>query len=268
MFEDVRAHYRKSGELDEGQVCRNMMVTRVDDFKLRLGRCRVDESNIHGDGLYASRDLAEGELITFFPADALLIWEDGNRAGSDTMVFFGKHVPQSERDAGPIIGERVKQYELYASGQFSAVGDPARRDDPAYLGHFANDACSCLAPDDVERYRRESQERANAEAVVVENCHFALRATKPIAAGEEVLRSYGEGYWLARAGHAASPDELARVGAGPPTGAAAAEAQLKRAVARSRPAKRARKAGGGGGRKKKTAHKKPASNKPAAKGFG
>ena len=54
MFSDVRSHYRTSGELDEGQVCRNMMVTRVDDFKLRMNRCHVGESKIHGEGLCAT----------------------------------------------------------------------------------------------------------------------------------------------------------------------------------------------------------------------
>ena len=94
MLKDVRAHYRQTGEVEEGQVCRNLMVTRVNDFVNRIDRCHVQPSAIHGDGLFASRSMVAGELITFFPGDALLVWEDGDRK-SDMMIFFGAHVPQS-----------------------------------------------------------------------------------------------------------------------------------------------------------------------------
>jgi hypothetical protein len=211
MFADVRAHFRENGQLDDGQVCKNMMATRVKDFLIRLHRCRVSPSEIHGDGLYATRDIAAGELVTFFPADAMMFWEGGDRTG-DMMCFFGAHIPQSERDAKHIATERVKDYELYASAQISAVGDPTRRDDPAYMGHFCNDGSTCKTPERVAAYRSESAAAANAEAVLVENCHFALEATKAIREGEEVLRSYGEGYWLARAGFDGVGTDLRRVG--------------------------------------------------------
>ena len=91
MMSDVRAHYRSTGELDEGQACRNLMVTRVKDFAPRINRCHVGPSTVHGDGLFATRDIASGDLITFFPGDAMLVWEDGNREG-DLMIFFGAHM--------------------------------------------------------------------------------------------------------------------------------------------------------------------------------
>ena len=128
MFADVRAHYRKTGAVEESQVCRNMLVTRVNDFANKISRCHVAPSEIHGDGLFANRDIAEGELVTFYPADALMVWEDGDRTG-DMMIFFGAHIPQSERDGAVIASERAQQFELYVTPQLSAVGDPARRDD-------------------------------------------------------------------------------------------------------------------------------------------
>ena len=113
MFRDVRAHYRRTGDLDEGQVCRNMMVTRVKDFYGRIDRCEVKPSDLHGEGLFATRDIEEGDLITFFPSDALLVWEGGDRKHDDVMMFFGAHVPQSERDAKAILSERVGRFELF-----------------------------------------------------------------------------------------------------------------------------------------------------------
>ena len=255
MFKEVRAHYRKTGEVEEGQVCRNMMVTRVNDFSGRIERCCVQSSEIHGDGLFATRSIEPGELVTFYPADALLVWEDGNRAGSDMMIFFGAHIPQEDRDAADIANERVRHYELYSSPRISAVGDPSRRDDPSYLGHFANDGATCASPAEVAEYQRASSVAANVEAILLEGCHFALRAVRPIAAGDEVLRSYGEGYWLARNGHVGVGTELERVGSAP--SARAQSERLKQALQQSRP------------RKKKAPSKAKAkkATKPAARGF-
>ena len=105
MFRDVRAHYRSTGAVEEAQACRNLMTTRVKDFGQRITGCAVGPSPLHGDGLFATRDIAEGELVSFFPADALLVWEDGDRKLNDVMMFFGAHVPQSERDARRILSK-------------------------------------------------------------------------------------------------------------------------------------------------------------------
>jgi len=51
-----------------------------------------------------------------------------------------------ERDAARILDERVRDDELYISPVFSAVGDSARREDSAYLGHLANDGATCAPP--------------------------------------------------------------------------------------------------------------------------
>lgn len=270
MFADVRTHYRTTGEVDEGQVCRNMMVTRINDFANRINRCCVRPSNVHGDGLFATRSIAVGELVTFWPGDALLVWEDGQRASSDMMMFFGAHIPQEERDAGQIANERVAEYELYSSPKISAVGDPTRRDDPSYLGHFVNDAATCASPDGVAAYRRDSAAAANVEAVLLEGCHFALRALRPIDADAEILASYGEGYWLSRNGHAGVGADLRRVGTAPPS--RDQSARLKEALQRARPQKKVGSGGKGGkkakGKKKKATGSAGGGAPPAARGFG
>ena len=77
-------------------------------------------------------------------------------------------------------------YELYVTPVFSAVGDPSLRDDPAYLGHLANDGATCALPERVGEYRRASAAAANAAPVWVEGCHLALQASRPMVEGEEV----------------------------------------------------------------------------------
>lgn len=74
---EVRGHYQRTGELSQEQVCMNMLATRC--VGLNLNRCYVGMSTVPGAGrgLFASRDICEGELITLYPGDALLYWKNG-----------------------------------------------------------------------------------------------------------------------------------------------------------------------------------------------
>ena len=96
----VRAYYCEQGELEQQQVDRNLLASRID--KLRLNRCRVASSNIHGNGLFATRGIEEGELITFYPGDAVILWLGGQRTEAgvpdETGVIFGAHIPDEQRD--------------------------------------------------------------------------------------------------------------------------------------------------------------------------
>jgi len=205
MLADVRSHYRKTGALEEPQVCRNMLATRLSD--LHLHRCCIGPSTLPGDsgiGLFSTRSIAAGELITLYPGDALLYWADGNRDLQNGQicsgVIFGAHVPQAERDADRVTSNSARRYELEASATISCVGDPRRDSDPSYLGHFANDGSMCLALADVETYNAKSKAAANADHVSLEGCQLATQATRAIVAGEEIFVSYGAGHWLTHAG--------------------------------------------------------------------
>ena len=255
---EVQAHYRSTAELEQGIVCRNLMATRV--AGLELDRCAVAKSDLHGEGLFATRDLEEGELITFYPGDALLIWADADRSPDrDVGLFFGAHVPEAERTRD-VLGTQAREYEMTATATMSLVGDPVRRDDPAYLGHFANDGASCdsLEPAAREAYNQATYDACNAAHISLGGCHTATKAIRPIPKGAEVLVSYGENYWLSRAGHAVD----ASVSASP---VATEQRQLDRLRAARAPQASRRSAVGGGGVKKK-AKKKPQDGK--GRGFG
>lgn len=83
-----------------------------------------------------------------------------------------------------------------ASATLSCVGDPKRDDNAAYLGHFCNDGSMCNSQDGVSDYRMKSLACANAASVTLEGCQLATQATRAIRRNEEVLVTYGEGYWL------------------------------------------------------------------------
>lgn len=73
---------------------------------------------------------------------------------------------------------------------------------PAYCGHFANDGASIALEgsfDEAAAYVLASQRAANAEHFALDGLHEVTVATRPIAAGEEILMSYGTDYWLEHA---------------------------------------------------------------------
>lgn len=254
---EVRAHYRSTGDLEQSFVCRNLMATRV--AGLELDRCAVAKSELHGEGLFATRDLEEGELITFYPGDALLIWADADRSPDrDVSLFFGAHVPEAERTRD-VLGSQAREYEMTATATMSVVGDPARRDDPAYLGHFANDGASCSSPETAAReaYNQATYAACNAAHLTLEGCHTGTRAIRPIPKGAEVLVSYGENYWLSRAGHAAPVASASPV--------ATEQRQLDRLRAARAPKTSKRSVVGGGAKKKA---KRGAVNKDPEGGKG
>ena len=200
---EVRAHYRVTGELTQDRVCMNMLATRCED--LHLNRCRTGQSRLQdgGTGLFATRDIRAGELITLYPGDALLYWKDGREARSTSKrvcsgVVFGAHIPMGERDADRVTSADARQYEVCATSTLSCVGDPRLRDNPAYLGHFANDGAVCAAPEAAAAYRVATVAAANADHVTLEGCHLATQALRDIASGDEILVTYGAGYWLSR----------------------------------------------------------------------
>jgi hypothetical protein len=200
---EVRAHYRVTGELTQDRVCMNMLATRCED--LHLNRCRTGPSRIQdgGTGLFATRDIRAGELITLYPGDALLYWKDGREARSTSKrvcsgVVFGAHIPMGERDADRVTSADARAYEVCATSTLSCVGDPRLAGNPAYLGHFANDGAVCAAPEGSAAYRVATVAAANADHVTLEGCHLATQALRDIASGDEILVTYGEGYWLSR----------------------------------------------------------------------
>jgi hypothetical protein len=199
------AYHKEASDLADETVCRIILTTRIQN--LPLSRCKTGASTVPGagTGLFATRNIAEGELITLYPSDAFLLWEDEEHSPeSNVRVFFGKHIAMTDRDASAVI--KWGDFEVAVTPTTSILADPQRLGDAAYLAHVAKDAGSRTAS--YEDYEHESMARTNAEilplsvdaidaagnALVV---HMALRAVKDIAEGDEVLVHSGRGYWEA-----------------------------------------------------------------------
>ena len=201
-----------------------------------------------GRGLFATEDIAKGGLITCYPGDALLCeygelafdeedddggeeefifdeedldFEDDEYYEEDTdyaeeVVLWGDHVDITYRmdedevfDGSSIDDPPLTSYAASVDDVYSVMGMPDLDDDPAYFGHFANDAAghialqSAVGGDDVggieeiiSSYVSESLELSNARHIPIGGLHLGTVATKDIRKGEEVMVTYGPEYWM------------------------------------------------------------------------
>ena len=211
-FWEVRDYYRENpDEMTQADVCLKLLSTRL--ANIRLHRCQVAPSTIGGagNGLFATRDIANEELITMYPGDAVLIASPSaatpppsdNKTPTSPVVgvMFGSHIHGDDRIPNRVTTPEARSYEMEINKYTSIVADPQIGvKDPAYLGHFANDGVALDDFDAASRatYTKASVERQNAAHFVMEGAHMVTVATKPIAKGDEIFVTYGEGYWLSR----------------------------------------------------------------------
>lgn len=148
-------------------------------------RVWIGKSPIHGIGLFSMKTIKRGEFITFYPCDMVSI--NTRRIYSHSMAML-KSIDWTE--------ETFPDHTLHI-GDVSITAHPGLRSDPSYMGHFINDAAVC---------KEDTSESRAAYALIglgAWNCEFrmldlgvAAFATRDISYGEEILRSYGDDWWI------------------------------------------------------------------------
>jgi hypothetical protein len=162
-----------------------------------FSRVEVRDSPGKGRGIFATCDIGVGCIVTFYPADivyeigtshALFLsdryadWKDARQPGAPSLV--------------EALGCAPTRYCYgHPSGDFAIVGLPFLCDNPAYLGHMANDALNFH--DGMEDYDEEVYLKANNATFKQfdKNLVTAIVATRDIRQGEEVTVPYGRPYW-------------------------------------------------------------------------
>jgi hypothetical protein len=157
---------------------------------IQLDRTQIDNSAVAGRGLYARCDCQKGDLLTCYPGDALVIIPDDE----DWTVLWGDHVAEPGEDIDSLLG-----YIVHVNDDIGILALPSLDQDPAYLGHFANDGVITIptTENDLPAYVVESEQKANAMHNDIDGgSHMATIATRDIAKGEEIFVSYGTEYWM------------------------------------------------------------------------
>ncbi len=158
------------------------------------------QSNIHGTGLFATKDLEMGTLVTLYRPD-LTVDDTGkalmiDQADADYFQDFQKAQAPGSR-----------QYFVWPPGvktsaipepcpRFWVAANPAKTPIEGFLGHLANDGAMCADDGDVERYLAESAEKANACLVPLCIPLMGLVLAADVKSGDELLVTYGYDAWL------------------------------------------------------------------------
>mmetsp|Transcript_42901 Transcript_42901/g.130551 ORF Transcript_42901/g.130551 Transcript_42901/m.130551 type:complete len:313 (-) Transcript_42901:18-956(-) len=211
-----------------------LLSTRL--LGLDLKKTRLDESTLAGAGrgLFATKHISKGGVITCYPGDALLCAtpcssEEGDEYEEESLdfhddwveenVLWGSHVSEAHRIEEDAVFDGIEgadrsetippltDYAVAVCNTYSVMGMPSLDTDPAYYGHFANDGAGhfatkkayggASAEEGIAAYVLESVEASNAMHQSVKGgLHMVTVATKDIQEGEEILVTYGPDYWM------------------------------------------------------------------------
>lgn len=164
---------------------------------LQFSTCEVKPSRIHGNGLFSTKKIKKGDVITFFFPYYL-----------ETIIDNGKI--DKEREEGlsilPLISRRtlnaneipiMRRCENAVSETVLMMGDNKVHSDTRFLAHMINDPC--IFTPGMSELDYEGQIITSFNACIVrfhkEPRILYVTAYKNIEIGDEILVPYGWNYW-------------------------------------------------------------------------
>jgi SET domain-containing protein len=169
---------------------------------LELDNVYIGKSNIHGNGLFSKKEIKAGDIITFYPGDILVYYPDKNRDKKDHLVgyIYSEELKNNKELCEAFNNNKkyYKNYQLTINDTYSIIGIPEINNNPTYLGHFCNDGARGHSEKDKKIYETVSILKSNAYFKNICDCMMAITAIKDIKKDEEILVTYGHGYWISR----------------------------------------------------------------------
>lgn len=149
-----------------------------------INRSYIKESNIHGNGLFAYKDLNPGDFITVYPAH--YIFDHNNK-----KILYSEENPYKD--------VRNYMYDYDKVNGISIAGDPDIINNTFFLAHIANDGYRSHSitnnKKNRNKYKKNTMEKSNSVFYKHKGV-IQLTAYKNIKKDEEILVSYGLGYWV------------------------------------------------------------------------
>lgn len=163
-----------------------------------LSKVRVGHSAVHGNGVFAKRQINVGEIITMHPCDVIAISDDE-----------GMHLFRS--DGKQLLHAEASMYINYLckveGTRLAVAGDPDKYSS-ASCAHIINDGAyidnADFGLDEAVEYMEKSSNAQNCNIVSLMDCCMVAVATKVIKKGEEVFTGYGAEFW----GHIAKREDI------------------------------------------------------------
>lgn len=146
----------------------------------------LDQSNIHGIGVFAKQNIKKGELITLYPAHYITI-KDLKIRMRTTELKLEKHI--------------FLDYSFAYNNNIIITGNPLLYKDENNIAHLCNDGYKHNYKTNNKKnrnnYNKKSKEYNNSSFRSILDTNFVgLISTKDIKSGEEILVPYGFSYWL------------------------------------------------------------------------
>jgi SET domain-containing protein len=152
-----------------------------------INKIKIDKSNIHGNGVFSSSPIKEGDVITCYPCE----WVRKKGTNMTLTDANNKNIVPCEKYAF-----EVDDVMIY--------GNPNKHHNMSVVGHIINDPCpenvieyirtSNNTYENILKYYFESDKQVNSKFIKI-GCYVAVVALKNIAPNEEILAHYNYLYW-------------------------------------------------------------------------
>lgn len=164
----------------------------------------LEKSPIHGHGVFATTDIKEGEIVTFYPSHGFYM---------NTVNGYKPYVNDNEKDFKTSLKYYIEKYCFHAEctkfGQYGVIGNPKSTKNPFFLGHMVNDGVGNIFSNleykkltlsdfknAIIRYVLSSATKTNCK--ILSHPDYPLvyvQTTKPIPSGTELLTAYAPMFW-------------------------------------------------------------------------
>ena len=162
----------------------------------------VRPSKLHGHGVFVTRAIPRGGIISFYPAHAIQV-------GAAVMGDLGDARHAQFHAALPTL-RQTHALTMQSDPIIRPIGDPSRFANLSFVAHMTNDAAGGVLIEHGSKRPDADESKQlclaySQRAFNDTNCAFkhdkgntaaCLVATREIKAGEEVLAHYGLPYWF------------------------------------------------------------------------
>jgi uncharacterized protein Veg len=190
LFEDVKDPYQIKLKKEE------LLTLKLG---LNINKVHIKQSKIHGNGLFSSVNIKKGDIITLYPCDILAYYPDKDREKDHYVSYIYSEILNENNELKTKFEQNrkyYKGYQLSVNDEYSIIGLPEYDNDPTYMGHICNDGARGHTLEDKIIYDKISILKSNACFRNICDCMMAVVALRDISINEEILVTYGHGYWL------------------------------------------------------------------------
>lgn len=164
--------------------------------KIHNGHIEVRSSSIHGNGVFATDNIEEGTIITFYPINGYKSYDE-----SDEDYGIAKLEENFESDNKT----NLEDYSCVINDKLVIIANPKKIDNKSLLGHMINDSVgntfSGSTTHDIKNGIYEYYFKSNNNCKIKINEKYGIVyviTTTNIEKDTELLASYSPAYWFNR----------------------------------------------------------------------